>query len=251
MQNSSPTSSSITHHSLLESLLYHLLPGVLIGLVYYLTAPLVVLAGYPSVMALNLTATLVLVPVEMGLMLRLGKKQTGHWTLKGVLAYQRKLRWWQYLIWVPVIFAASGLIMTAFNPVNAWLESGFAWMPDGLKVGMGLAGGLTRSKLIQTYILFFLFVVVLAPTVEELVFRGFLLPRMPEKLGKTAPFFHSLLFALYHVWSPWMFLARTFALLPLVFVVRWKRDLYLGVGEHILINSLDFIMAVMLIAGMR
>ncbi len=250
MQESSPTSNSITRHSLLESLLYHLLPGILIGVVYYLTAPLVVSAGYPSVMALNLTAVLVLMPVELGLMLWHGKKQTGRWTLKGVLAYQHKLVWWQFLIWVPLIFAVSGLIMTAFNPVNVWLESGFAWVPDGLKMGMGLTGGFARGKLIQTYVLFFILVVVLAPTVEELYFRGFLLPRMPEKWGKAGPFLHSLLFALYHVWSPWMFLARTFALLPLIFVVRWKRNLYLGVGAHILINSIDFIMAVIFIAGM-
>jgi hypothetical protein len=93
-------------------------------------------------------------------------------------------------------------------------------------------------------------VVIGAPAVEELYFRGFLLPRLPEKLGWGAPLVHSLLFALYHIWSPWMFLARTVALLPLIFVVRWKKNLLLAILAHWLINAIDLIMAVVFILGM-
>jgi hypothetical protein len=237
-------------HTLLESIAYHLIPGVMVGLAYYLLAPVVREAGYPTVMALNLTAILVLIPVELGILFWQGRQRNGRWSLDGILAYQDPLPWWGYMLWVLVIFVASGLIMTLFTPVNDWLAGWFAWIPENLRVGMGLSAAFSRGKLIQTYAAFFFLVVIGAPAVEELYFRGFLLPRLPEKLGWGAPLVHSLLFALYHIWSPWMFLARTVALLPLIFVVRWKKNLLLAILAHWLINAIDLIMAVVFILGM-
>lgn len=237
-------------HTIIESILYHLIPGLLIGGAYFLVVPTIRAVGYPSVMALILTAVFVLVPVELGVLFWLGKRRNGDLSLEGIVLYREKLPWWQYLLWVPVIFVASGLVITLLNPVSTVIEVWVSWIPESMRLGMGLSGGLERSKLIQTYALHFVFIVLVAPAVEELYFRGFLLPRMPESLGKIGPVVHSLLFALYHVWSPWMFLARTLALLPLIYFVRWKRNVYLGVGAHWLVNSIDFVVGVMFIAGM-
>ena len=242
--------SEYRRHTLFESLLYHLVPGLMIGGAYFLIVPAIRAAGYPSVMALILTAVFILVPVELGILLWMGRRRNGTLSLDGIVIYRRRLPWWQYLLWVPVIFIASGLIITLLTPVSTVMEGWFSWIPESMRLGMGLSGGFTRSKLIQTYVLHFVFIVLVAPAIEELYFRGFLLPRMPERLGKAGPVVHSLLFALYHVWSPWMFLARTLALLPLIYVVRWKQNVYLGVGAHWLINSIDFVVGVMFIAGM-
>lgn len=116
---------------------------------------------------------------------------------------------------------------------------------------MGLSEEFSRSKLIQTYALHFMFIIFVAPTVEEWYFRGFLLQRMPQKLGWSGPFVHSLLFALYNVWSPWMVLARTLALLPLIFIVRWKKNIRMGMVAHWLINSIDFFVGVGFVLPMR
>jgi uncharacterized protein len=236
----SKVTKAIQKHTLLESLLYHLVPGVLIGAGYFLLAPLVQRAGYPSVMALILTAILILVPVQMGVLLWQGKRRTGKLTLAGVVRYRQPLPWHQYLLWIPVIFVTSGLIITLLNPVNEAMAAWFDWLPESMRLGMGLSGEFARAKLVQTYVLHFVFIIFVAPTVEEWYFRGFLLPRMPETLGWSGPLVHSLLFALYHVWSPWMVLARTLALLPLIYIVRWKKNIGLGVVAHWLINSIDF-----------
>lgn len=53
-----------------------------------------------------------------------------------------------------------------------------------------------------------MFVAVLTPLVEELYFRGYLLPRMK---GEFATLFHSFLFAAQHVLEPWMIIPRTLA----------------------------------------
>ena len=62
----SKTAKAIQKHTLLESLLYHLVPGILIAVGYFPLAPIVKRAGYPPVMALILTAIFILVPVELG-----------------------------------------------------------------------------------------------------------------------------------------------------------------------------------------
>ena len=50
---------------------------------------------------------------------------------------------------------------------------------------------------------------------------------------------HSILFALYHVWTPWLAIVRVLSVLPLIVVVQWKRNLYLGMAAHIVGNSVD------------
>ena len=84
--------------------------------------------------------------------------------------------------------------------------------------------------------------------VEELYFRGYLLPRMP--LSDTlAPVLHSALFALYHIWTPWMVVSRTIGVLPLIYVVRSKRNIYVGITAHCLANTLDFLVAAPMVFG--
>ena len=243
--------TSLRKHRFGESLVYHLLPGLLIGAGYYLSVPVILKAGYPSVTALILSAIVVLIPVELGVLFQQGKRRNGKYSLDGIVLYRQKLPWWQYVLWVAVIFVTSGLIMTFLNPVSVIMEGWFDWLPESLHLGMGISESFERGKLVQTYVLHFIFIVIVAPTVEELYFRGFLLPRMPEKLAWAGPMVHSLLFALYHIWSPWMVLARTAALLPLIYVVRMKRNLYLGIVAHWLINSIDFIIGVMFILTIR
>ena len=242
--------NEVRSHTLVESLVYHLLPGVLIGVVYYLLLPFIRSAGYPSVMALALTAIFVLIPIELGLLLWQGKRRNGKLSLKGIVLYRRRCGWWKSALWILVIFITSGLIMTLLNPVNEFIKGWFYWIPDHLRIEMGLSETFSWGKLIQTYVVHFAFIVILAPAVEELYFRGFLLPRMPKNLNWAAPLLHSFLFAVYHVWSPWMFLARTLALLPLIYIVRWKQNVLLGIGAHWLVNSIDLVMGVMFIIQM-
>jgi membrane protease YdiL (CAAX protease family) len=114
------------------------------------------------------------------------------------------------------------------------MERLFFWMPD---LNDGLDGNYSRTILIVTYSMFLIFNVFLAPLVEELYFRGYLLPRMK---GRFATLFHSFLFAAVHVFTPWMMITRTLGLLPLVFGVK-RKNIYIGIIIHILSNSVGFI----------
>ena len=86
---------------------------------------------------------------------------------------------------------------------------------------------------------------ILGPIVEELYFRGYLLPRM-ESIGRWAPLINVSLFSLYHFWSPWQIVARILGYAPTVYAVRWKRNVYLGMVVHCSLNTI----AVLLVAGM-
>jgi len=241
-------SHSFPAHTLLQSIGLHLLPGLLGGAAYYALAPLVRSWGFPTLLALVLAGIFVLVPVELGL-LYAGSRQEGTDSPLGAVRYRQPLPLPQYLLWVPVIFLASAALMTLLTPTADWLQTLFQWIPGSFRVGMGLTGEYSRPALIITYLAGLLAVVVIVPVVEEIYFRGYLLPRLP--VGRRwSPVVHSMLFALYHTWTPWMVLARTVGVLPLIYVVRRKRNLTVGILAHCLLNSLDIILGLVFILQM-
>lgn len=195
--------------------------------------PIVEHWGFPSVFALILAVGLILIPTELGYLLYQGKRQTGRMTLIGVVSYIRSISRRDIIIWTVMIFIATGMIFTLLKPAESWLqERMFSWMPA---INSGLDGHYSKNILIVTYFFFFVLVSVLGPLTEELYFRGYLLPRIK---GSLAPVIHSVLFALYHVFSPWMIITRIFGLLPLIYAVR-KKNLLVGIFVHVLLNSLD------------
>ena len=234
----------IEKHSTTRTVILHLLPGILVGCFYFLALQPVARMGYPSIFALYLAFAFVLVPVELGFLLYQGKKKTGRFTLQGIISYRNPIPWWQYFVWVSIIFLIVGAIMTLFKPVDSFLQKNlFFWMPD---LNSGLDGNYSKSILIVTYSMSLIFNVLLAPIVEELYFRGYLLPRMK---GKFAILFHSFLFAAVHVFTPWRIIARTLGLLPIMYGTT-KKNIYVGMIVHILGNSMELITAIVFITKM-
>ena len=85
------------------------------------------------------------------------------------------------------------------------------------------------------------------PWVEELYFRGYLLPRI-SRYGVGAPLIGGLLFGLYHSWQPFGFVTVFLLGAALGYVVWWKRDLRLSISLHVFANAsarLMFLLAAM------
>ena len=76
----------------------------------------------------------------------------------------------------------------------------------------------------------------LGPIVEELYFRGYLLPRISRFKG-WAPLINTVLFSLYHFFTPWQNPTRILGVLPMVYAVMWKKNIYLGIFTHCLMNT--------------
>lgn len=232
----------IEKHTIVQSIILHLFPGILVGIVYFIIRQPVQNFGYPSSFALIL-AIIVLVPVELGYLLLKGKQATGRYTLDGLISYRTPIPWWQSILGILIVLVLMAAIFTVSKPVdNILIEKLFFWMPT---LDSGLDGSYSKTALIVTYSIFSIFGVIVVPTVEELYFRGYLLPRIPVKHSEL---FHSFLFAAYHVWTPWMFLTRTVAMLPLIIVVK-KKNITIGIGAHILVNTLDVIAGFVFIAS--
>ncbi len=238
--------SPVEPHSVGRSLLLHLGPGVLIGLCYFALSPVFRQWGLPSIAALMATVALVLVPFELGFLLHEGRKKNGRYSLHGIVLYRTPIPTWEYFVWVPALFVIVGVIFTVMKPVDAALhQTLFAWMP---MLESGLTAEYSRTALIWTYASVAVFGVIVGPVIEEFYFRGFLLPRMGYA-GRWAPALHSLLFALYHIWTPWQFITRTLSMIPMVYVAQ-RRNLYVTTIVHVLVNTLDLVTAVVFIAAM-
>lgn len=241
---SRPGAAASERHTPLQSILLHLGPGVAIGAFYFLVRGPLLRAGFPPLFALMVAVPLVLVPLELGILLIEGRRRRGRLSLRGVIGYTLRVPWWQVALWSVGVFVVAGAIFTAMGPLDTFLqERVFAWVPP---MASGLEGTFDRGRLVVTYLAVALFGMIVGPVVEELYFRGYLLPRMR---GRAAPVWHSLLFAAYHVFTPWMIVTRTVGLLPLVYAVR-RKNILVGIVAHVLVNSVDVVVGFAAIAAM-
>ena len=238
--------TNIARHSLIKSVALHLLPGILTGIFYFATVNFVREHGYPSVMAVILASFFVLIPFELGFLFY-QKKRTGSKLVNVIIPYFQRIPLWNYFVWVPFIILLSGGLMTVMKFTSDYLITLFDWLPQQMIMNMGLSAEFSKDKLLVTYILFLILIVIAGPAVEELYFRGYLLPRMPSRLNRWTQVTHSALFALYHTFTPWMILSRTVGALPLIYVVKSKRNVYLGIISHCLLNSVDFVIGMLFI----
>lgn len=235
--------SEVPSHSITQTLVLHLLPGALLTVVYFIIAPFVMQAGYPALMAILIAILVVLMPFELGVLFYQGRKLTGNATLDGVVLNRERIPVWQYFVLVLVLFIWGGLAFTLLTPVDNFLiRSLFAWMPSWNFPAAMMPQVLQASKpaLITTVVFAFALNGILGPVTEELYFRGFLLPRIPA--GRAwAPLINVLLFSLYHFFSPWANVTRIVALIPLVYAVAWKRNIYISMITHCLLNTVGML----------
>ncbi len=234
---------TVQPHTAWESIALHLAPGALLTAIYFLIAPAVVRAGYPPLMAILICILVVLVPFELGVLFYVGRKLNGSLSLRGVVLNREPIPAWQYFVFVPILFLWLGAAFALLTPVDNFLSRQvFAWVPVWATPA-ALApdpSQLSRTALLYTAIAGLVLNGIAGPVVEELYFRGFLLPRIPA--GRAwSPLINALLFSLYHFFSPWQNITRIVGLIPMVYVVSWKRNLYLGMIAHVLGNLIGMI----------
>lgn len=240
--------ADIEQHSLTKSILLHLLPGVLILGFFVIAAPLVERMGTPSMLAFLLAITFVLIPFQLGYLLYEGKKRNGKLSLQGIVLYREPMRVWQYIaLGLPCLIWLFVIPFVVFPPIDNYLiERFFPWLPDRFFFMAQFTENLDQYSLSSMLLVGILQLVVGAvpgPLVEELYYRGYLLPRI-SRLGKWAPLINTVLFSLYHFTSLWQNPSRIIAFLPMVYAVWWKKNVYLGILVHcalIVFNSLGIL----------
>jgi membrane protease YdiL (CAAX protease family) len=224
--------------SLGKTLVLHLLPGALITAFFFLTAPSMIGLGFPPILSLYLGILLVLIPSELGFLYYQGKKRNRRVSLEGIAMFRERLPIWQMIALIVALFAWSGFVFTLLPKLDTiTIHTLFVWFPSW-SFPANLLGDSTqysKAALSVTIVAGFLLNGIAGPVVEELYFRGYLLPRIPAPKW-WAPLINVLLFSLYHFFSPWQNLSRILAFLPLSYAVTWKRNMYLSMGAHCLLN---------------
>ena len=233
-------------YSLLQSVILHLLPGALAMMAYVILAPFVMQRGYPALFALLLAAGLVIVPFELGYLLVQNHRAQDN----PVIGLREPLPTWQYIVFplgmVIWAFLASGILSVLdVYLAKAW----FDWLPEWFFfLDVNQFSTFPRATLLTTFWIGLMINGFIGPIVEELYFRGHLLPRLPGP-GTWSPFLNISIFSLYHFWSPWQFFSRIIWLLPWGYVVWGKKNFYLMLIAHCVSNTLGWILTWSLILG--
>jgi membrane protease YdiL (CAAX protease family) len=249
---STETKLTPKQHSALGSLLLHLVPGVfiLVGIFVFSQPFFVNLFGIEERLAPLLGYLMALlfglIPVQVGILLYVGNKQFGKTGMKGVIGYLNRSPIKHYLIIIPILLAYNILLFVVLAPLIQpfIVKALFSWYPERYNFQLYMQGVMQDPSSISAYrgiyvllSLYILLSCILGPLVEELYFRGFLLPRMQKYAKKWAPLINSVLFSLYHFFSPWENLIRIVGIFPMVYVVWRKKDIRFGILTHIILNT--------------
>jgi len=242
-------------HTIVQSIVLHLLPGLLFLPVFLLAGKFSDNLGLPKYLApMLISFGLVIIPFELGYLLYQGKKLHGKLSLQGVILYRQPIPRWQYLVLgLPMLFWAAFIFLVVAPSIdNFFIERFFSWMPESFfqSTLLNNLNQYSRATLLATGIMVVILIGFVGPAIEELYFRGYLLPRLALQ-GGWAPIVHILLFSLYHFWSPWQNVVRILAMSPLYFAVWKKRNIFLGIIWHVIANVISALglISVLLSAG--
>ena len=229
--------SLVGQHTIPQTILLHLLPGALITIAFILLGPWLKHNHLPPLLAFLIPILLILIPLELGLILYLGVRRNGRLSLEGIVLNREPLSLKDYIILAPALLFWSILVFMSLGGFDlAILKSLFGWLPDWFQINQFTPANYGQPVLIVTFVLFLVLNGFAGPVVEELYFRGYLLPRI-EYLKGWAPLVNVLLFSLYHFFSPWQNITRILAFLPWAYAVRWKKNIYLSMVAHWLLNT--------------
>lgn len=231
-------------------LLRILIPTAVLSLSYLLLG---FYCNIPYILLFCILGTVILVPIELGIMLFASKKDYGTYSLKSAFAGQEKIAIWKVLIIAFVFFGVAGLLSAFVAPIENQI---FAEMRSSVLHHLPIGFDWTNFEYVKTFskpILIFtciyygIFNGLVAPITEELFFRGYLTSHY-EKQTWFTPILIAILFSLYHFWLPFQNVFRILAFAPVSYVAYKKKNLYISICFHCFCNLfsvLGFVSAVL------
>jgi membrane protease YdiL (CAAX protease family) len=233
---------TLEQHSLMHSILLHLLPGVFIVALFVAAAPPVMQAGYPPLLAMAVAGVGGGLAFQLADLFYQGKRKNGKWSLERIVLFCQSVPVRDYLLLVPLFTLAAFLIYGLTIPVGAYLLGLIPWLPQWFEMrDVALLAQYSRSSLVTTFWLSLALNGIAAPIVEEMYFRGYLMPRL-SRFGRLTPIIEVALFTLYHFWQPYFWVTQFLSMLPVVVAVWWRRSIKLGILTHAAMNIIGLIL---------
>lgn len=244
-------------HTLFTSVLLHLLPGIpIIAGMFLFSKPI-----FTSYFGINenlgpmlgflMSVAIFLIPVQLGILLIASKLETGKTNIRAVINFTDHSPLRKYFIIVPIIIYSLILFAVVAPLIQPFfINNFFSWWPEeynfqNLMQDPTVFAGYNGVKVLMLF--YILLGCLTGPFVEELYFRSYLLPRMKDYSGKWAPVLNTVLFSLYHFFSPWENLIRIIAITPMTYVVWKYKNIRFGIIIHIFLNTLGGIMMIIMI----
>jgi membrane protease YdiL (CAAX protease family) len=198
----------------------------------------------PSILLFYICATLILFPIEIGVVLNASKKEYGSYSLKSALVNYEKMSWWKIFLYGSLLFAFAGIMSALVVPLESSLFS-----PISNKLTQSIPEyfnwnnfeyykQFSKDILLITCVGYFILNVFVGPIVEELFFRGYLTSKL-SRYGNFAPIIITVLFSLYHLWIPFGNLFRISIFLPASLIAWRKKNIYISIVFHCLCNLLS------------
>ena len=226
--------------SKVKSIVDHLYPGIIITIGFITLTPVLIKRHYPPQLSLLLCVLIIALPLLLG-HLFVAKKQEhlkSIWALNG---YTNKLPTGRLVLYAFGLVVFAFLIWGITQPLNKIItDKLFSWMPNWYTVQD--FSGYNKEVIRLTLVLNLVLNGFIAPVIEELYFRGYLLPRM-HVWGKWAFVVNAILFSLYHFWQPYIYLTLLLSLLPMTYMVWKTKDLRLGILTHCLLNLIGALLS--------
>ena len=200
----------------------------------------------PHILLFCILGTVILVPIELGIILSASKKENGVYSLKSALIGQEKLPLWNILIIAFVLFGMAGLFSAFAAPLEiqifaeprttllSHLPTGFDW------TNYEYIKSFSKPLRILTCVYYGIFNVLIGPITEELFFRGYLTSHY-KKQSSFLPILIAVLFSLYHFWLPFNNVFRILAFAPPAYVAYKKKNIYISIWFHCLCNLFSVI----------
>ena len=224
----------------------HLFPGIVFSIVYIFISTSGLLDGCPKIVIASLSSVFSTIPIELGLLFYVAKKETGNYNLFNILGLKSRLSIVKLMGFSLLLLVVGVIIMTVMKPFSDYsLHVVFHWIPDWYIWSQDMSL-FSRNMILLAIAADFIIITLLVPIIEEFYFRGFLLSRM-KWMGKYSVLFNVVLFSIYNFQSPWLVLTRSLYMLPLVYLVYKKDSMKLGIFVHCIANFTDVVTLMLLL----
>ncbi len=221
---------------------------------YVMMVPVVEGWGFPPLFAGLLSIPFLLVPIMLGYLSWDAHRRTGSYHIRGAVSYTRTLPPARMALWVVGLILVGGVAFTVTDAVvGRRLVAELAlWLPAWYLAPTELdhIAAMPTMQLVVFLGALVFFAGLVAPVIEELYFRGNLLPGL-ARFGIWAPLITTVLFTFYHLESLWESPARFAMVLPMVYAVWYTRSVRLGIYVHVALNVLSALAVIVAVMAMR